>query len=374
MAWRLVSFSLVVVVVVVVVVPAAVEATSFKLDYLVAGDVRTDPLLGSTEVGSCLSDHVHTFYGPASRETMKPNATYEALRAAGANSSTGNTEENLSLYWHPSIYKVTRGEDGSETYDLAPVWFASAYYVWRTGEATAFPDGFMMKATDRDPRARATSHCAPEPEPCEREDPGGCEPYSRDQETESFLPLQACWELEINIKFPTCWDGQRLWSEDQSHVAWSVDCSDLTSSGSFDPECFDFDCPASHPVKLPEIHFYTRIHNYGGGAHTFSDGTDTFHADYMSGWNSSELQQVLDGCENDSEAASPDFFCSDFLTFRGRRKVEGVQDDAGDDGIRRDLEQTVRPPASNTTTSWAPEPVDGIPKLPRGACTGTILL
>ena len=34
---------------------------------------------------------------------------------------------------------------------------------------------------------------------------------------------------------------------------------------------------------------------------------------------------MLDNCDNYSEAANPDAFCSDHLTFRGKPKQEGVQ-------------------------------------------------
>lgn len=57
-----------------------------------------------------------------------------------------------------------------------------------------------------------------------------------------------------------------------------------------------------------------------------------FHSDYFSGWDETELQNVLDNCENPSEAANPDAFCSDWLTFRGKGKEEGVQ--TQDDEIR----------------------------------------
>ena len=57
-----------------------------------------------------------------------------------------------------------------------------------------------------------------------------------------------------------------------------------------------------------------------------------FHSDYFSGWDETELQRVLDNCENPSEAANPDAFCSDWLTFRGKEKEEGVQ--TQDDEIR----------------------------------------
>ena len=75
-------------------------------------------------------------------------------------------------------------------------------------------------------------------------------------------------ELELNIKFPTCWDGFNVESKDQSHVSYAIDC------GPDFNECFDFDCPITHPVRIPEIHLYVRILGYEGGAHMFSNETD----------------------------------------------------------------------------------------------------
>ena len=77
-------------------------------------------------------------------------------------------------------------------------------------------------------------------------------------------------ELEINIKFPTCWDGINLESVGgKKHVVYSEECD-----GDLHNECFDFDCPASHPVRIPEVHLYIRVLEYKGGPHVFSDGTD----------------------------------------------------------------------------------------------------
>ena len=83
-------------------------------------------------------------------------------------------------------------------------------------------------------------------------------------------------ELEINIKFPTCWDGKNLESQGGvDHVVYSTECD-----GEEHNECFEFDCPASHPVKFPEVHLYVRVLEYEGGAHVFSDGTDVGHHCY----------------------------------------------------------------------------------------------
>ena len=95
-----------------------------------------------------------------------------------------------------------------------------------------------------------------------------------------------------------------------------------------------------------------------------------FHSDYFSGWDEKELQYVLDNCENESEAANPDAFCSDFLTFRGKPKEEGVQ--VEDFDIRDDLEK-IQPDPINVKATISAEDVSDIPELQRGACTGTLI-
>ena len=95
-----------------------------------------------------------------------------------------------------------------------------------------------------------------------------------------------------------------------------------------------------------------------------------FHSDYFSGWDEDKLQQVLDNCENDSEAAMPTAYCSDFLTFRGKGKQEGVQVDDFD--IRDDLEK-IQPAPIDIKGTISPEDVTGVPELPRGVCTGKLI-
>merc|ERR1711936_781036 len=328
--------------------PLVVEATSFKMDFLSSGTVRTDPLMFSL-TGECLSDHVHRFYGAASDRTMRPEVSYSDLRNAPGN--TGNVEENKSLYWNPAIYKVVN-QNGNKEYQIVDVWFASAYYLWRTGQATAFPNGLKMKASDNEEVARGRAVCDGKFN-CERTDAGGCQPYGpSNQQQHGFLPLKGCSELEINIKFPTCWDGVNLEAKDGvKHVVYADECD-----GKEHNECFDFDCPASHPVKMPELHLYVRVLDYEGGAHVFADGSDVFHSDYFSGWDEEQLQHVLDNCDNDSEAAMPNAYCSDFLTFRGKGKTEGVQVDDFD--IREKI---------------SPEDVTGVSELPRGVCNGELI-
>ena len=165
-----------------------VFSTSFKMDFLSSGTVRTDPLMFS-QTGECLSDHVHRFYGGVSPRTMRPGVTFQDLRSATGN--TGNVEENKSLYWNPAIYKVLN-QNSDKTFQIVDVWFASAYYIFQTGQATAFPSGLKMKASDVEKLARVRAVCDG-PYECEREDDGGCEGYGPSNQTQhGFLPVGAC--------------------------------------------------------------------------------------------------------------------------------------------------------------------------------------
>ena len=78
----------------------------------------------------------------------------------------------------------------------------------------------------------------------------------------------------------------------------------------------------------------------------------------------------MDNCDNDSEAANPNAFCSDWLTFRGKPKEEGVQVDDGQ--IESDL-KTIQPKKIDTKKTISPEEVTFISELPRGTCSGTYL-
>ena len=79
---------------------------------------------------------------------------------------------------------------------------------------------------------------------------------------------------------------------------------------------------------------------------------------------------MLDNCDNPSEAANPDAFCSDWLTFRGKGKTEGVQVEDGE--IREDLEK-VQPDPIDIKGTISPEEVNNVAEVPRGSCTGTLL-
>merc|ERR1712025_411639 len=135
------------------------------------------------------------------------------------------------------------------------------------------------------------------------------------------------------------------------------------------------DCPDSHPIALPQIHLFFRIMPYDGGWHTFSDGSDVFHADYVSGWEQDFLQDVLDGCDNEGAGAMPNFFCENFLTFRDAPKCTDEETcDFSDPNLLEKI-KAFQPstPLDVTGTIVAEETAVVVGQLPRGTCKGSLV-
>ena len=293
----------------VVLDTANADMVKMCLFYKAAGHARTDPIISQ----DCVSDHVHTFYGP---QLFHPNTTAEDLRNSDPRFSTSVFEENKSLYWHPAIYKV--GKDlatGEPTYELADIAFSGPYYRWDKDapgpKVEAFPPGFQMIA-GMDPSLEGLnlfSECLC-PKPCARAD-GLCESES------DFFPSDACGEMGIAMAFPTCWDDSKGLGDTGNHMSHMAYTLDGTVAG---------ECPEGYNRRLPQIQLFVRIHDYEGGQYTFSDNTnpgnvETFHADFMNGWVEGALEEIIENCqpvpgEDGFDPYNPECTCEEFLTQR----------------------------------------------------------
>lgn len=330
------------------------DATSIKMDYLPIGHARVDPILSN----DCVSDHVHTFYGPQSGvdprllDPTDPLELHTRLANTPVSENTGNVEENKSLYWHPTVYRYDRATD---TYNRAVMAHSSAYYVWRTGETRAFPNGFRMIGGYDTEQSLAEWDCV-NPQPCALD---SC--YTEN----NFFPNTYCDELEVSMRLPSCWDGVTISSppDHTSHVAY-------TDTGEFDGKC-----PDSHPIKVPQIHLFFRIIPYVGGYHTFADGSGIFHSDYVSGWKEDFLQDLLDNCENEGESSMPNFFCEDILTYRDAPKCTDEEEcDFGDPDLLEKIRAFQPTQALDVKGMIAAEETCQIVReLPRGTCNGSLV-
>merc|ERR1719197_2342094 len=339
---------------------ANAQMVKMCLFYKPSGHARTDPILSDT----CVSDHVHTFYGP---QLFHPTTTPADLRASDPRYSTSPWVENKSLYWHPTIYKV--GQDaatGQPTYELAEISFSGPYYRWDKSAPApaveAFPPGFQMIA-GMDPNLEGVelfSECLCE-RPCTRSD-GLCDSDS------DFFPSSACGEMGISMNFPTCWDDSKGIGDTGDHMSHMAYTVDGTVEGA---------CPKGYNRRLPQIQLFVRIADYEGGKYTFSDNTlasdtEVFHADFMNGWVDGSLEKIVKKCKAIPGTGGPGDYnppcnCDQFLT-----KKSDLLNFETEEG-RNDAEAANVCPI-DITTHIVDEVIDyGVGGLPRGSCSADII-
>jgi hypothetical protein len=98
--------------------------------------------------------------------------------------------------------------------------------------------------------------------------------------------------VKLQVFFPSCWDGVRLDSPNhRDHVAYAFDEDDGTST-----DIGDDMCPASHPVKIPQIHLRVIYPARNGAAYHLSDHAAIGHADFWNTWNQAALERSVADC------------------------------------------------------------------------------
>ena len=93
--------------------------------------------------------------------------------------------------------------------------------------------------------------------------------------------------VRLVVTFPNCWDGHSLKGMGQTNVIYQ------DASGQ---------CPASHPVQIPQIVMHVAYPTSSAANLTLSIGptqtgpTVTGHADFMSGWTQSAMDADVTAC------------------------------------------------------------------------------
>jgi hypothetical protein len=218
-----------------------------------------DPIVFPGKPGA---SHDHTF---VANNTTDAFSTFASLRAG---STTCRRKADTAGYWMPTLYQ------GSTA--VMPTG-ATIYYRRATlAEVQAFPNGFRMIAGDKaamEPQDKRITYwnCGIA---------GGVPPSS----TVPTCPAGKGSYLRLHVRFPSCWDGVNLDSADhKSHLAYAMRGQ----------------CPASHPVSVPEITLIYRYPTQGGDGFTLSSmGQFSAHADFFNAWNPGQLKKLVNRCLN----------------------------------------------------------------------------
>lgn len=234
----------------------------FTVDCPFSHRASDDPIVHPGEPGA---SHSHEFFG--SRAT-DDTSTGESLRGTA---TTCEDTEDTAAYWVPTLSV----DDAA----VAPT-FVRAYYRARAGvdvrEVTAPPLGLAMIAAITDEAGHHGGSGG--------EGGWGCGLRPRRLRAEPPTDCVLRSPLTLQLRFPDCWDGERLDTPDHAaHVARSVDGA----------------CPSSHPVVMTELQLsvsWPVIGPDAGRAVLSSGPTAEAHGDFLNGWEPDALARHVDLC------------------------------------------------------------------------------
>lgn len=186
----------------------------------------------------------------------------------------------------------------------------------------------------------------------------------------NYIPGYKCpGGLRAQIFFPACWDGKNLDSPDhRSHVAYPIESY---NSGH---------CPSTHPVQFISL-FYEVLYDVSKfddqwpspSTHpfVFSNGDTTgygFHGDFVNGWDTRVLQDVIDTCTDSSGNLEKCAAVSLFDGEQTRNCKIPVTVDERVDGILDKLPGCNDPndKECKDSTTWGPGPVNVIDRMAQG--------
>jgi hypothetical protein len=247
----------------------------FTVDCTFSHRAPDDPIVHPGHPGA---SHSHEFFGSVATDA---DSTGPALRGT---TTTCEDTEDTAAYWVPtlSVHGVP----------VAPT-FARAYYRATPGadvrDVTAPPLGLAMIAGDPDAGAAPDDGHGHHHGGASTSDPTGdagwgCGLRPRRLHAEPPTDCTDPSPLTLRLRFPDCWDGERLDTEDhRSHVAASVDGV----------------CPATHPVLMTQLQVSISWPVTGpdaGGVTLSSGAVAGAHGDFLNGWDPDALQAHVDLC------------------------------------------------------------------------------
>ncbi|KAL5606005.1 uncharacterized protein BROUX77_003198 [Berkeleyomyces rouxiae] len=284
---------------------------------------RIDPIVNPNGV----SPHVHTVQGSSG---FGPSANGESLRAA--NCTNSKLKGDMSNYWFPRMY--FRDPDNG-TLEAVPMFYTNAYYFFEAtdDDLKAFPLGLSMLSGNvslRTPPSSGTGAQVLDPKDGEIQPVGFTCPRSsytpsswpadsdgswmgiqdpNNQGQGVGFPNQNCdgyaSPMRADIHFPSCYNPEAGVSNHLENMAWPTAGNGATAEARASGRA---NCPDGWvhvPHLFIEVYWNTPLFanrwTQGGKTQPFvlSNGDVTgysLHADFMSGWDETLLQNIIDNC------------------------------------------------------------------------------
>jgi Domain of unknown function (DUF1996) len=247
----------------------------FNVNCPISHFASDDPIVFPGQAGA---SHRHAFYANISTGA---HSTTESLLASPSTCERGFDIVDRSSYWVPTLYRVLPGGTKEEVHLSGDDQHLSAYYRRAGGvdgdKIQPFPKGLRMLTGD--PKATSPQSTQVVSWRC----------HGNTAPNVSHIPSCGPDEfLQAEISFPDCWDGKNLDSANhRSHMA-----SSQGEQGK---------CPASHPVKVPQVLFeisFKMSYVQGAQYELSSGGQYSMHADFFAAWDDRFQSALVNSCLN----------------------------------------------------------------------------
>jgi hypothetical protein len=247
--------------------PTSTDIGAFRTVCKPSHYLRDDPIVFPGKPGA---SHLHTFFGNTSVNALSTSLS------DGSSTCLGGIA-NRSAYWVPTMLNGGNVVPA----DSALIYYKRGYVLSLTAPLSALPPGLRMVAGSA-ASTGAQKHVYHE-----------CVGISgtRGASIPSCPAGVAVWSTVV---FPQCWNGRDLDSADhKSHMSYPTQKQTAP---------FNWSCPSTHPVALPEISIVA-IHKSNGASNLWRLSSDaegqhgtSLHADWWNGWNADVMASWLTNC------------------------------------------------------------------------------
>ena len=240
---------------------AGSDGGAFNVPCPYSHSLRDDPIVYPGDPGA---SHLHDFSGNESTDAF--SRTRRLIRRP----TTCRLSDDTAAYWIPALYS-----DGRKVEPIS----STAYYGGQNNfvdpsTVVAPPRGFRMIGGYS---STGTSKPSLDMGKVFWECDGDAPQYERP-------PTDCNRTIELDVRFPFCWDGEHKDSEDhRAHVVY--------------PTEQDAGCPDDHPVAIPRLRLRVEYAITDGSTITFSSGAWwTVHADFWNAWHQATFQRLVRDC------------------------------------------------------------------------------